>query len=147
MSSKNTNKKNSIPSVNLNTITNIVNLISAAFSVPQAPVIALPPALIISGSRLRPGLSKLSIKSNIISRLSEADLPVGDVFADGPNSTELMISIIVDTIVDSILNEAVVNVAIQPGVRVTTIGVGNLGAPVVSQGATTSIAVGNGIIR
>jgi len=38
-------------------------------------------------------------------------------------------------------------VVIPPGVSVTTTGVGNLGAPVISQGATTSMGVGNGIIR
>jgi precorrin-3B methylase len=48
---------------------------------------------------------------------------------------------------DSILNEAKVDVVIPPGVSVSTVGVGNLGAPVVSQGATTSMGIGDGIIR
>jgi len=30
---------------------------------------------------------------------------------------------------------------------VATVGVGNLGAPVISQGSTTSIGVGSGVIR
>jgi len=33
------------------------------------------------------------------------------------------------------------------GIAVTTTGVGNLGAPVVSQGATTAMGIGDGIIR
>jgi hypothetical protein len=36
---------------------------------------------------------------------------------------------------------------IAPGIGVTTIGVGNLGAPVVSNGITTTIASGYGVIR
>jgi hypothetical protein len=38
-------------------------------------------------------------------------------------------------------------VAIAPGVQVTTTGVGNLGGPIISQGATTNIASGGGVIR
>jgi hypothetical protein len=40
-----------------------------------------------------------------------------------------------------------VDVVIPPGISVMTVGVGNLGAPVVSQGATTTMGIGDGIIR
>ena len=39
------------------------------------------------------------------------------------------------------------NVVIPPGISVMTVGIGNLGIPVVSQGVTTTMAVGDGIIR
>lgn len=149
MSCKNTQKKT--PSggngFNLSSISGVLNLILGAFSIPSEPIQSLPPPLILIGAKMRPGLSADAIKARIISRQSEAGLPVGDVFADGPNTSEAMISIAIDEIINAVLTEAVVNVVIPPGTQVSVIGVGNLGAPVVSQGATTANAVGDGIIR
>lgn len=144
-----TNKKDENPSEDgfLSSINGVLDTILAGFAVPEEPVTALPPPLIMVGGKLRPGVSPLSIVSNIISRQSEAGLPVGDVFADAGNSNEAMIKIIVQEVIDALLNECVVNVVIDPGVSVVTTGVGNLGAPVVSMGYTTTWGTGNGILR
>lgn len=149
MSCKNTNKKNTTSGsgFKLNSISGVLNLILSAFSIPSEPVAPLPPQLIMVGAPLRPGLSASAIAARIIARRSEAGLPVGDVFADGPNTEEVLETIRAEEYINAMQNEAVVNVVIPPGVAVTTSGVGNLGAPVISQGATTSMGVGNGIIR
>lgn len=148
MSCKNTNKKTAPANgFNLSSITGVLNLILAAFSIPDAPVSALPPPLILTGAKLRPGLSASAIAARIISRQSESGRQVGDVFADGPNVEEAMEAIRIEEIINSFQTEAVVNVVIAPGVAVSTVGVGNMGAPVVSQGATTAMAIGDGIIR
>jgi hypothetical protein len=131
----------------INTLSNILNLILSAFAIPDEPVAPLPPPLIVVGAQLRPGMSSQAIAARIISRQSESGRQVGDVFADGPNVDETMELIRVEEILNSLLTESVVNIAIPPGISVTTVGVGNLGAPVISQGVTTNIAVGNGIIR
>ena len=131
----------------VSSIDGVLDTLLAAFSVPEEPVSPLPPPLIMLGGKLRPGISTLSIVSNIISRQSEAGLPVVDVFADAGNSNEMLIKIIVEEVIHSLLNDCVVNVVIDPGVSVSTIGVGNLGAPVVSMGYTTTWGTGNGIIR
>lgn len=131
----------------LNTITGVVNLILAAFSIPEPPIAKLPPPLVVAGATLRPGLSAKAIASEIISRQSKAGRQVGNVFTDGDNVEETMELIRVEEIINAILTQSVVNVAIAPGVSVTSIGTGNLGIPVVSQGYTTTIASGNGIIR
>ena len=149
MSCKNTQKK--APSAgsgfNLSSISGVLNIILTAFSIPDEPVSALPPYLIMTGAKMRPGLSSQAITARIIARQSEAGRQVGDIFTDGPNVEEAMELIRVEEIINAIHTEAVVNVVIPPGVQVSTIGVGNLGAPVVSQGATTNMAVGDGIIR
>jgi len=132
---------------NLGSINGIMNIILGAFSIPQTPVTPLPPPLVLSGGKLRPGLSAQSIAADIISKQSDAGRVVGDVFADGPNVEETMEYIRVQQIVNALLTEAVIDVAVQPGIAVNTIGIGNLGAPVPSQGATTSIGTGVGIIR
>jgi hypothetical protein len=132
---------------NLGSISGVLNLILSAFAIPEVPIPALPPPLIMIGSYLRPGISAQAIASRIISRQSEAGRQVGDVFADGPNNEEAMETIRVEEIVNSLLTEMVVNVVIPPGISVSTVGAGNLGAPVVSMGATTTMGVGNGIPR
>lgn len=133
--------------VNLSTMSGVLNIISTLFTVPQEPVAPLPPPLILTGAKLRVGLSAQNIAARIISRQSEAGRPIGDTFGDGPNVEEIMELIRIEEIINALLNEAVVNVVLPPGISVTTIGVGNMGAPVVSQGATTTLGIGDGIIR
>lgn len=143
-SPSNENKENGF---NFSSISGIINLILSVFKLPDTPIEPLPPPLIMFGAKLRPGVSSKAIASRIIARQSEAGLPVGDVFADGPNSTEALLAIQIEEIIHSLLNESVVNVVIPPGVSVTAVGVGNLGAPVIVQGVTTTMGIGDGIIR
>jgi hypothetical protein len=131
---------------NLGSISNILKLIIAAFNIPQQPAPPIPPQLILVGARLRPGLSAKQLASRIISRQSEAGLIVGDAFADGPNTTEAMEVIRAEEIINMIVTESRVDCVIDPGILVTTVGVGNLGIPVVSQGATTNMGQGVGVI-
>jgi len=133
----------------ISTISGVINLILAAFAIPDPPVAPLPPPLIIAGATLRPGLSAKSIAAQIISRQSKAGRQVGNVFVDGDNVEETMELIRVEEIINALLNESVVNVAIPPGISVTTVGtvVGPTPFPVLSNGITTTIAIGNGIIR
>jgi len=132
---------------NLGSISGVLNIILSAFSIPDEPVAPLPPPLIMIGAKLRPGVSASAVASRIISRQSEAGRQVGDVFADGPNNEEAMELIRIEEIINAVLTEAKVDVVIPPGIAVMTIGVGNLGAPVISQGATTTMGIGDGIIR
>ena len=131
----------------LDSISGVLDVLLAAFSIPEEPIEPLPPPLIMIGGKLRPGLSAKTIAARIISRQSEAGLVAGDVFADGGNTSEFMELIRIEEIIDALLNDSVVNVVVDPGVAVMTAGVGNLGAPVVSFGMTTTMGIGNGIIR
>jgi hypothetical protein len=145
--SEDNNTTNSSSKFNLNSITGVLNLILTAFSIPDEPIAPLPPPLIMVGAKLRVGLSAQAIAARVISRQSEAGRQVGDVFADGPNVEEAMEVIRIEEIINSLLTEAVVNVVIPPGISVSTVGVGNLGGAVISQGATTNMGIGDGIIR
>ena len=131
----------------ISNISGVLNLILSVFAIPEEPITPLPPQLIIVGGTLRPGMSAKDIASKIISRQAQSGRQVGDIFTDGPNTEEAMELIRVEEIINAFHTEAVVNVAIAPGVRVSTVGVGNLGAPVISQGATTGMIVGDGLIR
>jgi len=149
MSDVNTNKQSetTTDNISMGSIGSILSIISAAFSIPKEPVTPLPPPLLLIGADLRPGVTSSEVASRIISRQSEAGLVVGDVFGDGPNTAEAMEVIRIEEIMNALLNEAKIEVVMPPGISVTTIGVGNLGVPVISQGVTTNIAVGSGVIR
>jgi len=145
----NTDKKSetTTDSIDFGSISSVIGMILAAFAIPDEPVTPLPPPLLMVGAQLRPGLSTSDIASRIISRQSEAGLVVGDVFADGPNKSEAMELIRIEEIINSLQTEGKIEIAIPPGVGVAAIGVGNLGAPVVVQGVTTTIASGSGVMR
>lgn len=127
-------------------ISNILGLLTAAFSLAQTPVSSIPPPLLLIGAKLRPGLSARNIASRIISRQSEAGAPTGDIFSEDNNISESMETIRVQEIINAIQTEAKVEVTIPPGIQLTAAG-GNAGGPVVVQGATIAIASGDGIIR
>ena len=145
--SKTTQKEGPDTGFNLGSISTVIKTILTAFTIPEAPVDPLPPVLITTGAALRPGLSPSRIAARIIARQSEAGRQVGDVFADGPNVEEAMEVIRVQEVINAILTEARVDVVLPMGVAVTTTGVGNMGLPVISQGATTALGVGSGIVR
>jgi len=148
MSDINTNKKSETSdSINLNSISSILRLINAAFTIPKTPLTPLPPPILLTGSKLRVGVTASVIAARIIARQTDAGLVVGDVFGDGANTSEAMEVIRIEEIINALLTEAKIEVAIAPGVSVTVTGIGNLGAPVLSQGATTTIASGTGVIR
>jgi hypothetical protein len=132
---------------NLNSINGLLNVILAAFSVPEPPIAPLPPQLVLVGAKLRPGLSAQGIASEIISKQSDAGRVTGDVFADGPNVEESMELIRTQAIINALLTEAKIEVVLPPGIQVVTVGVGNLGAPVISLGTTTTIGIADGVIR
>jgi len=149
MSDVNTGKKSEFTTDNLNfnSINSVLNLILAAFKIPKPPVTPLPPPLLLSGGQLRPGVTSTEIASRIISRQSESGAVVGDVFADGNNIAEAMELIRIEEIMNALLTEGKIEIVIPPGIPVVTTGIGNLGAPVVSFGITTSFASGWGVLR
>jgi hypothetical protein len=132
---------------NKSSMTKVIESLKAAFNATRKPIEPLPPQLLVVGANLRPGLSPRKITSNVISRQSEAGAPSGDIFSENSNVTESMTSIMVEEIVNALVLDAKIEIAVPPGVQVTTTGVGNLGGPIISQGVTTNIASGNGVIR
>lgn len=131
----------------ISSMTNVINTLKAAFSTPRTPIERLPPQLILVGAKLRPGLSARNIASRVIARQSEAGAPVGDIFSQNSNIMESMTVILIEEIISALHLDAKIEVVVPPGVQVTTTGLGNMGGPVISQGATTNIGFGEGVIR
>lgn len=128
-------------------MSSILKMVSGAFKTPKKPLTPLPPPLILTGANLRTGLSAKEIASRIIARQAEAGAPTGANFSESGNITELMEVIRIQEIINALLLEGKIEIVIPPGVPITSVGIGNLGGPVISQGATSSIAYGYGVIR
>jgi|TARA_R110000796_G_scaffold59710_4_gene137855 hypothetical protein len=132
---------------NVSSMKKVIDSLKAAFNIPRTPLTILPPQLLVVGANLRPGLSARNIASRVIARQTEAGAPAGDIFSENNNIMESMMVVMAEEIISALQLEAKIEVVIPPGVQVTTSGVGNLGGPIISLGATTNIASGAGVIR
>jgi hypothetical protein len=132
---------------NNSSMTSVIKTLKAAFTMPSKPITPLPTRNMVTGVKLRPGLSPRTIASRIIARQSEAGAPFGDIFSGSNNIMESMTNIMVEEVVSAFQLEAKIEIVIPPGVQVTTTGIGNLGGPVISRGVTSNIASGDGVIR
>ena len=105
----------------------------------------IPPPLILTGGKLKPGLSPRNIAARIISRQESAGAPMGPLPDGSNNVSEQMEIIRTEEIINAIITEAKIDVVIPPGISVTGVGVG-VGV-VTIEGATTMYASGSGVIR
>lgn len=106
----------------------------------------IPTPLILIGVPRRGGLSAIKISSRIIARKSEAGLPVGVLPSGAINPEEIMWRIVVEEIINALQQEAVVSVAIPPGISLTAAGISPTG-PVSVFGSTIYYAKGYGVIQ
>lgn len=106
----------------------------------------IPPPLILLGAENKKGLSIRDITKEILNKRQKLGLPVS-LLPDGSESlADKGLYIIVETIVEHIIKNAKVTVVIPAGVPVTSNGFAGA-IPVVTQGVTTSYAIGKGIIQ
>ena len=106
----------------------------------------VPSPLILIGAPLRSGLSPTKIASRIITRKSEAGLPVGALPSGGASPDELMERIRVEEIIKAIQQEALVTVSVPPGITLTAAGASPAG-PVSVFGSTITLTSARGIIQ
>jgi len=130
---------NNIDSI-IGAFTKVLNLSSLG----GPPKISSP--IIFLGVPMRTGLSPTKIASKIISRKSEAGLPVGALPSGAVSPDEIMWRIAIEEIINAFQQNAVISVAIPPGISVTAAGISAAG-PVTVQGMTTAFIKGYGIIQ
>ena len=127
-------------------ILDIFNVISNTLNSLRTPPPEIPQLLLLTGSKFRPGLSPALIASNIISRQHEAGAPAGVLPSGNKNIAELMEIIRVEEIINAILNDARVDIAVAPGIALQAIGA-NAGGAMTCIGTTIALGSGTGIIR
>jgi hypothetical protein len=106
----------------------------------------VPTPLIFIGVPMRTGLSPIKIASRIIARKSEAGLTVGVLPSGAVNPDEIMERIRIEEIISALQKEAVISVAIPPGISLTAAGISPTG-PVSVFGSTLIYSKGYGIIQ
>jgi hypothetical protein len=128
-------------------ISEITSVLFGAMSLPEPPLPPTPTPLIALGGNNKTGLSARKMAARVIARQSEAGAPVGPMINGEDNISEAMELIRMEEIVSAIQTEMMIEIGLAPGIPVTSTGIGNLGIPVVSQGATTNFASGYGQAR
>lgn len=106
----------------------------------------IPSPLILVGVPQRSGLSPTKIATRIIARKSEAGLPVGVLPTGNLNPDEIMERIRVEEIIRALQEDAIISVAIPPGITITAAGISPTG-PVSVFGSSITIGSGYGIIQ
>ena len=106
----------------------------------------LPTPLILVGVPRRTGLSPTKIASRIIARKSEAGLPVGVLPSGQVSPDEIMERIRVEEIMKALQQDAIISVAIPPGITLSAAGISPTG-PVSVFGSTITFSKGYGVIQ
>jgi hypothetical protein len=106
----------------------------------------VPTPLILVGVKTRSGLSPIKMASNIIKGKTDAGLPVGVLPSGGVSPDEIMERIRMTEIVRAFQQDAVITVAIPPGITLTAAGIGPTG-PVTVFGSTIRFVSGYGVIQ
>lgn len=145
---KTTQKSGPVTQSGLSSISKVLKLLLGAFNLPQKPAQIIPPFLLLAGAELRPGMSGRDLAANVISRMeSDAGIPMGDIFGDGPNAISSAMLIQAQEQVSHIQTKAKVTSIIKPGsVQITAVG-GNAGGPIVVQGSNVSLTQNSGILQ
>jgi len=106
----------------------------------------VPTPLILIGVPMRTGLSPTKVASRIIARKSEAGLPVGVLPSGAVSPDEIMERIRVEEIMKALQEDAIISVAIPPGITLTAAGISPAG-PVSVFGSTITFTKGYGVIQ
>lgn len=129
---------------NINNLLNGFDKILSLSSIAPPPQIPAP--LILVGVPKRSGLSAIKIASRIISRKSEAGLPVGMLPNGETNPDEIMERIRIEEIIRALQEEAIISIGIPPGITLSGAGISPAG-PVTVYGSTITTGKGFGIIQ
>lgn len=129
---------------NIDSIIEGFDKILSLSSVGSPPPVPVP--LILVGVPQRTGLSPTKIASRIIARKSEAGLPVGVLPSGSISPDEIMERIRIEEIVNALQQEAIITVAIPPGISLTAAGISPTG-PVSVYGSTIIYSKGYAVIQ
>lgn len=129
---------------NIDSIINAFNKILTIQTIGTPTTVPTP--LILVGTQRRSGLSPTKIASRIIARKSEAGLPVGALPSGGVSPDEIMERIRAEEMIKAFQEEALISVAIPPGITLTAAGTSPSG-PVTVFGNTITLTKGYGIIQ
>lgn len=132
--------------IDFNSIDSIIGGFDTILQLSSSGPPPVPTPLILVGVPQRGGLSPTKIAARIIGRKSEAGLPVGALPSGGASPDEIMETIRIEEIVRGLQEDAIISVAIPPGITLTAAGISPTG-PVSVFGSTIIYMKGYGVIQ
>ena len=142
---KPTKKNGPTTQTSLSSISRVLNLLLNAFNLPKKPAPTIPPFLLLAGIELRPGMSARDLSANIISKMeSEVGVPMGDIFADGPNAITAAILTQSNEQIKHIQTKGVVTSVLGLNTLQVTVAGANAGGPFLASGSNSAIATFKG---
>jgi hypothetical protein len=79
------NEKSTNQKVDLTSMSSVLKILLGAFNIGQKPAQSLPPPIDLLAKDIRPGMSPRNLAARQIAAVEAIGIPMGDVFADGPN--------------------------------------------------------------
>jgi hypothetical protein len=129
------------------TIRSVLDTVNAALDVAKKPVTSIAAFLIYATAVQRPGISKITIASNIIADNAELGINTGQMPDGTDNVVNKFVSNVVEKVVDTLKDDAMVECVIPIGSVIVNATGGNAGGPVEAVGTNINYAKGYGVIR
>lgn len=128
-------------------IKSLIEAVNTALDAARKPVTAMAAFLIYATAVQRPGISKIKITSEIISDNATLGINTGQMPDGTENVVNEFVSNVVEKVVDTLKDDAMVECVIPIGSVVVQANGGNAGGPVVAVGTNINNAKGYGVIR
>jgi hypothetical protein len=146
---KSNEKSVDLKGTDLTQLTQILDLVTSVFNSVRKPATKIPPALIMIGAKLKPGMSPRNLAADTLTMLeSDLGIPMNDDATHGQrNNVAAAFVATSKTTIEHIQDNASVQGAIAPASINVTVTGANAGGPLVAQGTnTTPTGVGATII-
>ena len=134
--------------LDITSLTGILQMLLSVFSIAQKPATKIPPALLLVGAKLKPGMSGRNLAADTIAEMeSELGIPMTDAATFGePNAAAATVFALSKNTVSHIQDNANVQGALGPAsINITATGA-NAGGPIIVQGTNTNITSFNSSI-
>ena len=128
-------------------IKSLIGLINNALDVARKPANRLAAFLIYATARVRPGVSKIKISSEIIAENATLGINTGQMPDGTDNVVNEFVYNMVEKVIDSLKDDALVECVIPAGSLVVEAKGANAGGPIVAIGTNINNAKGYGVIR
>lgn len=128
-------------------IKKLIESVDTALDAARKPANTLVGFMIYATAVHRPGISKLKITSDIIADNATLGINTGQMPDGTDNVVNQFVANVVEKVVDTLKNDAMVECVIPTGSVIVTAKGANAGGPVVAVGTNINNAKGYGIIR
>ena len=129
------------------TIKSVIELTNSAIDAARKPVNTAAAFMIYATAVQRPGISKIKITSEIISDNATLGINTGQMPDGTDNVVNQFVYNVVEKVVDTLKDDAMVECVIPTGSIVVKASGGNAGGPIEAIGTNINNAKGYGIIR